>query len=485
MRPVGSMITSVGQPLTAYSSHRRMSLSSSTGWVIPRRDTACPTRSGSCSAVNLGLWMPMTTTSSGKARSTRRKVGITWTQLMQPRVQKSSTTSLPRSSRSDRGREVLSQVAPAEAISGGRMMLMLRVSPSCRCVTITAMPATLVMVVDDEPAALRLIELSLGGAGFRVLPFDDPNEALARLEEGLQPDAIVSDISMPALDGFLFFERVRNIARLRAVPFLFLTAYDERSQFRKGMTLGADDYLTKPFERSELVEAVRSRIERVGQLRHPAGGELRVCGLGHPVIYRDGSRLDWESLKAVELLFYLLEHPDGATSFEVAEALWPGKSDRRASSSFHVTLYRLRKQLGSEIVEAANRRYYLGGELHLSQDVEGYRAQARAVVEEPGPEQAARLIGIYAGDFLTGFDSDWLLDLREELHEEHLSLLQLCADASFESGQVEEAIRIFRAMTEHEPYSEVGWQGLARCLEERGEPDRAQEALERFDRLLS
>jgi len=347
------------------------------------------------------------------------------------------------------------------------------------------MPATLVMVVDDEPAALRLIELSLGGAGFRVLPFGDPNEALARLEEGLQPDAIVSDISMPALDGFLFFERVRSIARLRAVPFLFLTAYDERSQFRKGMTLGADDYLTKPFERSELVEAVRSRIERVGQLRHPAGGELRVCGLGHPVIYRDGSRLDWESLKAVELLFYLLEHPDGATSFEVAEALWPGKSERRASSSFHVTLYRLRKQLGSGVVEAANRRYYPGAGFRIRYDLDEYRSLAGALRTEPDPRGFERAAKLYRGDFLTGFESDWLVGLRESLHEEHLLLLQSGAESALAAGRLEEATRLFHAITEHEPYSEIGWQGLASCWSRRGEATRAREVMERFELLLS
>src|SRR5690625_664418 len=121
------------------------------------------------------------------------------------------------------------------------------------------MSATRVMVVDDERAALRLIELTLTGAGFEVLPYEDAREALARIEEGFWPDAIVSDISMPGLDGFEFFVRVRRMPELSSVPFLFLTALDERSFVRRGMALGADDYLTKPFAGLELAEAVSSR----------------------------------------------------------------------------------------------------------------------------------------------------------------------------------------------------------------------------------
>src|SRR5690606_39480694 len=108
------------------------------------------------------------------------------------------------------------------------------------------MTSTLVMVVDDEPAMLKVSEMTLVQAGYAVLTFDNPLEAVDELREGLRPDVIVSDISMPQIDGFEFYTRARAIAELRGVPFLFLTALEDRDSMRKGMTLGADDYLTKP-----------------------------------------------------------------------------------------------------------------------------------------------------------------------------------------------------------------------------------------------
>src|SRR5680860_1566443 len=113
------------------------------------------------------------------------------------------------------------------------------------------MTTTLVMVVDDEPAMLKVSEMTLLQAGYSVLTFENPLDAFEELQEGLRPDVIVSDISMPQIDGFEFYARARSISELRAVPFLFLTALEDRGSMRKGMTLGADDYITKPVQKDE------------------------------------------------------------------------------------------------------------------------------------------------------------------------------------------------------------------------------------------
>ena len=110
------------------------------------------------------------------------------------------------------------------------------------------MTPSLVMVVDDDLGVLKVVELTLSGAGFSVLAFDDPRDAVDDLNEGLRPDVIVSDISMPGMSGFDFYKRVREITELRSVPFLFLTALEDRSYVRQGMTLGADD--TRPAVRT-------------------------------------------------------------------------------------------------------------------------------------------------------------------------------------------------------------------------------------------
>src|SRR5690606_25354516 len=99
---------------------------------------------------------------------------------------------------------------------------------------------TLVLVVADEPVMPKNSEMTLTQAGYSVLTMDNPLEALEELKEGLRPDVIVSDVNMPQIDGFEFYNRARSIQELRAVPFIFLTALEDRSSMRKGMTLGAD-----------------------------------------------------------------------------------------------------------------------------------------------------------------------------------------------------------------------------------------------------
>ncbi len=341
------------------------------------------------------------------------------------------------------------------------------------------------MVVDDDLGVLKVVELTLTGAGFSVLAFDDPRDAVEDLDEGLRPDVIVSDVSMPGLSGFEFYKRVREIPELRSVPFLFLTALEDRSYVRQGMTLGADDYLTKPFERQELVDAVKVRQQRIAELRHPLEGLVTARGLGHPGVERDGKRLDWDSLKAMELLFYLLEHRNGVTAFEVAEALWPGKTESKASSSFHTTLYRLRKVMGGELVESANRRYYLHNSFRIDYDVDLYRTAALRSRELRLLTPVDEALAIYQGDFLSGVDSGWVDDVRRSLHGEQYSLLEMAADLARDGGDLERATRYYQRMTEHEPYSEGAWAGLADIWEERGENTRADATRERFERLMT
>lgn len=331
----------------------------------------------------------------------------------------------------------------------------------------------LVLAVDDDLGILKLIEVSLKGAGFEVLTFDNPRDAIDELNEGLRPDVMVSDISMPWLDGFAFYEQVRLIHELRAVPFIFLTALSERQQIRYGMSVGADDYITKPFERDELVQAVRVRLRRVAELRRPLEGSVKVVGFGQPWVERDGARLDWDSLKAIELLFYLLEHRSGASTFEVAEALWPGKTEAKASSNFHTTLYRLRKAMGGEIVEVANRRYYLHDKFEIDYDVDRYRQLCAKARESSRLDDVAKAVESYRGEFLAGFDSEWITERRLSLYADQLSLLAEAADRAERQGELGQAVRFYELLIQHERYEAEAWEGLARVWEASGNSAKA------------
>ncbi len=347
------------------------------------------------------------------------------------------------------------------------------------------MSATLVLAVDDNPGILKLIEMSLSAAGYAVLAFDNALEALEEIAEGLRPDVIVSDISMPVLDGFGFYEQVRKVQELRAVPFLFLTALGDREHVRQGMSIGADDYITKPFEREELVQAVKVRLQRIAELRRPLEGSVKALALGSPVIERDGDRLDWDSLKALELLFYLLEHRSGVNTFEVAEALWPGKTESKASSSFHTTLYRLRKVMGGELIESANRRYYLHSKFEIDYDVDNYRKLSRQARESSKLDDYAQALALYGGEYLSGFHSAWVENVRLGLHSEQLNLLSEAAETAREAHDYDLATRYYQTMTKHEPYSDEAWEGLATSWEDRGEPAKAEEVRERFASILA
>lgn len=346
------------------------------------------------------------------------------------------------------------------------------------------MSATLVLAVDDDMGILKLTQVSLEAAGYNVLAYDNPYDALEEMNDGLRPDVIVSDISMPSMDGFGFYNKVREIGELRAVPFLFLTALDDRSNIRRGMVLGADDYITKPFAREELVEAVEVRLARIAELRRPVEGIVKSRALGAPLVEQNGERLDWDSLKALELLFYLLEHRNGVTTFEVAEALWPGKTESKASSSFHTTLYRLRKAMGGELIESANRRYYLHKKFKIEYDLDQYRHLSQKAKESERMGDYARAIDLYRGDFLVGFDSVWIEDIRSSLHADHLTLLQAAAEKALAGNELEGATRFYTLMTDHDPYSDAGWEGLAQVHEKRGDHAKAEEARSKFDKLM-
>ncbi len=82
-----------------------------------------------------------------------------------------------------------------------------------------------------------------------------------------KPDLVICDVMMPILDGYGVLQIFNTNPKLSNVPFIFLTAKTDRNEFRKGMDLGADDYITKPFEESELLSAIESRLKRVSHLK--------------------------------------------------------------------------------------------------------------------------------------------------------------------------------------------------------------------------
>jgi two-component system KDP operon response regulator KdpE len=115
-----------------------------------------------------------------------------------------------------------------------------------------------ILVVDDEPRMIHFIRLNLEHDGFEVMDADSGVTALDQLRDQL-PDLILLDVMMPELNGF---ETLKLIREISTVPVIMLTAKSEEEDRVKGLELGADDYITKPFSPRELVSRVRAVLRR-------------------------------------------------------------------------------------------------------------------------------------------------------------------------------------------------------------------------------
>ncbi len=137
-----------------------------------------------------------------------------------------------------------------------------------------------VLVVDDEPYICIMVTEFLELDGLKAVTAGNGREALAIVQREA-PQMILCDISMPGMNGFEFLESVRGDPRLEAVPFIFLTGHGDRATMRRGMELGADDFLTKPFSQAELMATVRTRLDRQRKLAAMRQADDNLPGMVH------------------------------------------------------------------------------------------------------------------------------------------------------------------------------------------------------------
>ena len=123
-----------------------------------------------------------------------------------------------------------------------------------------------ILVVEDDPAVAEGIRLTLESEDFGVATVSGASGALEWLDGNI-PDLILADITMPDINGYQFFQRVRVNPNWLWIPFIFLTARGEIEDIRYGKELGVDDYLIKPVEPEDLLVAVRGRLTRFEKLK--------------------------------------------------------------------------------------------------------------------------------------------------------------------------------------------------------------------------
>jgi two-component system KDP operon response regulator KdpE len=138
-----------------------------------------------------------------------------------------------------------------------------------------------ILVVDDEERMVRFIRLNLEHDGFQVTEANNGAQAIDRLRD-IMPDAVLLDVMLPDIDGFEVLKMIREVSQ---APVIMLTAKGEEEDKIKGLELGADDYVTKPFSPRELVSRLKAVLRRVDS------GGLGVRGL---IVVDDHLKIDFD-----------------------------------------------------------------------------------------------------------------------------------------------------------------------------------------------
>lgn len=186
----------------------------------------------------------------------------------------------------------------------------------------TNQPEAKLLVVDDEPNILELLATSLRFAGFEVVTASNGREALEKAETEA-PDLAVLDVMMPDLDGFTVVRKLRSAGRV--FPVLFLTAKDDTEDKVTGLTVGGDDYVTKPFSLDEVVARIRAVLRRTQQTELDDSrlrvGDLVLDDDAHEV-FRGNQEIDLSPTE-FKLLRYLMLNPNRVLSkAQILDHVW-------------------------------------------------------------------------------------------------------------------------------------------------------------------
>jgi len=208
--------------------------------------------------------------------------------------------------------------------------------------------ATTILIVDDEPRYLRLMEANLITEGFQVIKATNGQEAVDQVVER-HPDLVLLDVMMPVLDGFGALERIREFSN---VPIIIVTARGSENDRVRGLDLGADDYIVKPFSATELLARVRAVMRRAitsgsafeqSTFSH---GNLRI-DLARAEVFKD-ERIVYLSATEFRLLLQFAHNIGGVlTSEQLLSDVW-GPEYRDDKEILWVSISRLRQKLEND-----------------------------------------------------------------------------------------------------------------------------------------
>jgi DNA-binding response OmpR family regulator len=223
-----------------------------------------------------------------------------------------------------------------------------------------------ILVVDDEPATLRLTCFVLEQAGYRTRRASNGRAAIESLQEQ-EPDLVVMDVTMPEMSGF---ETCQQIRRSSNVPVVFVSACNDLQDRVRGLQVGGDDYVLKPYEPEELVARVQAVLRRIERRRRRANplqrGEFTLDPVAQVVIH-SSSRTSGLTPIEFRLLYYLMQNAGRVLrTTEILSDVW-GYTDDSGRNLVAVYIRRLR----SKIEPTANQPRHIKTVSNL-----GYRFEA-------------------------------------------------------------------------------------------------------------
>lgn len=178
-----------------------------------------------------------------------------------------------------------------------------------------------VLVVDDEPNIRDLLSASLRFQGHQVLTAANGNEAINKIVDN-QPDVVLLDVMLPDISGFGVTKKIRSLGI--EVPILFLTARDDTEDKVTGLTVGGDDYVTKPFSLDEIIARISAIMRRTGKDQTKSVisvGELTINEDAHEVTVK-GQLVDLSPTE-YQLLRYLATNPNRVlTKAQILDHVW-------------------------------------------------------------------------------------------------------------------------------------------------------------------
>jgi DNA-binding response OmpR family regulator len=243
-----------------------------------------------------------------------------------------------------------------------------------------------VLVADDDPVTLDVLTFILRREGYDVLPASHAAAAVQQVEQH-QPEFGILDVNLGGTSGFELFEQIRQHSPM---PMMFLTGRTSEADKVRGLSLGADDYLIKPFGHRELLARVHAHLRRA----HQAGRKAEPVDLLQvgPLLLDRTQRTVQLAGQALplspaefRLLVYLMEHAARLIPVaEVAEHLW-ASSGRRSRETAREALYRLKRTLQSEASNPRLLHTVPGAGIVLGEEAPRHRGQAGEDRGSDGP----------------------------------------------------------------------------------------------------